>query len=172
MSHLFSCMFLSVLVLPYYQYTFGGARVGIGMVCTGIVGNMFSNLLAVDETKDMLKAGSNVMLFGVTGIGIGYVIVNWSSLNILAAIFKLKIVVNFLFSIMFLLIFANAATNPDILAFFGTLLAGIFFAGMMPSIETNSTQIIIRTILTLLFWVMALSCFLFFYLLPQSSYSY
>ena len=142
------------------------------MICTGIVGNMFSNLLAVDEARDMLKAGSNVMMFGVTGIGIGYLIVNWSSLNIVGGMFKLKIILNFLFSIFFLLVFANAATNPDILAFVGTLLSGIFFSGMMPSIEETSTQIILKAILAFLFWATTIFCFLFFYLFPQSSYSY
>jgi hypothetical protein len=104
---------------------------------TGIIGSIFSDLLQVDADRLMLKTGMNVSLFGMLGCGLGYMVINWPSLRVIGWIFKFKISVNLIFGVLFLLMFANEATNMDITGYIGGFLAGVFICGMLPSIKNE-----------------------------------
>jgi uncharacterized protein YejL (UPF0352 family) len=47
---------------------------------TGIIGNMFSNLVTTDVPTTMIKLGASNSLYGMIGLSIGYLIINWEAL--------------------------------------------------------------------------------------------
>lgn len=170
-SHLVSAMLILVYVLPFFEHTFGMLRMLLVLLGSGLAASIFSNLLSVDENSLMLKAGLNPCLYGVIGLGFGYLLVNWPSLKLIGPVFKFKIVVNLLFAVVFLLIFTEKAAEADLAGIGGGFLAGFFAAGMMPSIDLEKRQIIVRVVLCLFFFTMITACLLCFYLLPQAGYS-
>jgi hypothetical protein len=49
-------------------------------LAVGILGNAFSNLTAVDQGDDMIKAGASTSIYGLLGLIVGYCLINWPSL--------------------------------------------------------------------------------------------
>ena len=46
-------------------------------VISGITGSIFSDLVQPDGSRAMLKTGLNPCLFGMIGVGVGYLVINW-----------------------------------------------------------------------------------------------
>jgi membrane associated rhomboid family serine protease len=164
-------MFLMFYLLPYYEHTFGWFRTFIALVTTGITSNIFSDIISPDSDQSMLKIGSSNFIYGIVGLGFGYIALNWSSLQIIGPIFKFKLCVTLIFSILFLIVFCDQVKVPDYTGHLGGFLAGFFFSGFMSTIEQTTEKTIVRGILVSLFLIMCVGSFLFFYLLPQAAYS-
>lgn len=57
----------------------------------------------------MIKAGATNALFGILGIALGYLLINWASLHLMGPLFKFKIFAEIVLAIIFLLLFCDAA---------------------------------------------------------------
>ena len=108
---------------------------GIAVLTLGIVSGIFSDIIQPDQDKSMLKVGLNNILLGVIGIGAGYMFVNWSALTVIGPVFKFKLIVTLLFSVLFLIIFANKVAYADSSGYLGGFLSGLFISGMFPCIQ-------------------------------------
>ena len=107
----------------------------IVFLATGIIGNMFSNLISTDVPTTMIKLGASNSLYGMIGLSIGYMIINWEALEIIGPIFKLKIILNIIITAILLIIFTDQASNIDYSGHLGGFLAGLFISGLMPSLK-------------------------------------
>ena len=107
----------------------------LALLSIGILSGIFSDLIQPDQDRSMLKVGLNNILLGVVGIGAGYLFINWSALTVVGPVFKFKLIATLLFSILFLLIFANKVAYPDSSGYLGGFLSGLFLSGMLPNIQ-------------------------------------
>lgn len=82
----------------------------------------------------MIKAGTTIALYGTIGIGLSYLIINWPSLKVVGPYFKFKIFAHLLLMVVYLLLFSDVAVNVDYGGYLGSFLAGLFVAGILPSI--------------------------------------
>lgn len=121
-------------LLPYYEHTFGWLKTLIVLLATGITANIFSNIISVDQSQLMIKAGANNYLFGFIGLGFGYLALNWSSLHVIGPVFKFKLFITLLLAVLFLIIFCDQAEYPDYAGHLGGFLAGFFFSGFMTTV--------------------------------------
>lgn len=104
----------------------------IYLLC-GIGGNIFS--LAVSGDNDYwskVKAGASTALYGMIGLLIGYLVLNWRGLDQLGQQMKCRMVCSIFFMLVFVLIFTPADIGSSI-DYFGHL--GGFLTGLwMPAI--------------------------------------
>lgn len=133
-KHLFANMLGLTLMLSAIENTFGWVRTALVYMLSAVVGNIFSNLLSVDEASSMIKAGATIALFGTVGVGVSYLLINWPSLAIVGPYFKFKIFAHLFLMIIYLLLFCDVATNVDYAGYLGSFLAGFFLGGALPSI--------------------------------------
>lgn len=82
----------------------------------------------------MIKAGATNALFGTLGVGLGYLLINWASLNLMGPFFKFKAFSQILLAIIFLILFCDVAKEDDFAGHLGGFLAGFFLSGCLPSI--------------------------------------
>ena len=65
------------MFLTRIEHSFGLVRTIIIYLVSGIGGNIFSALI----DPNSVKAGASTSLYGVIGVIIGYVALNWNGLN-------------------------------------------------------------------------------------------
>ena len=82
----------------------------------------------------MIKLGSSNFTYGLVGLGLGYIALNWSSLQIIGPIFKFKLFITLVFTVLFLIVFCDQVKVPDYAGHLGGFLAGFLFLGFMPTI--------------------------------------
>ncbi len=99
---------------------------------------MFSNLVTTDVPTTMIKLGVSNSLYGMIGLSIGYLIINWEALQIIGPIFKLKIVLSIVFTAILLIIFTDQASNIDYSGHLGGFLSGLFISSLMPSLKLET----------------------------------
>jgi rhomboid protease GluP len=167
MLHLISNVLILLLLVSRLEYTFGKLRVFIVYILSGIAGAIFSDLLYTDQ---MLKAGSSTSLYGMIGLSIGYIIVNWPSFRRIGFIFKFKIIFMVVLLAAFLLLFSDVAQDVDFMGHLGAFTAGFFLVSIVPSIQSDRREICMRVVFGVLFVGQITSCFLIFYLIPSDSY--
>lgn len=97
---------------------------------------MLSNLL---YSSQMARAGSSTSLYGMVGLVIGYLFINWSSLNIIGFVFKFKLILLVVLISAFLLLFTDVAIDIDFFGHLGGFAGGLLLSGVNPSI-TNSKR--------------------------------
>ena len=168
MLHLICNIFILLLLVSRLEYTFGKAKVFIVYILSGIAGDIFSNILSTDL---MLKVGSSTSLYGMIGLSIGYIIINWPAFSRIGFIFKFKIIFIVVLLSAFLLLFSDVAVSVDYLGHLGAFVGGIFLTAIVPSIQKRTRETCMRVVFGILFVVQIAACFVVFYLLPSSSYS-
>lgn len=82
----------------------------------------------------MLKAGSSTSLYGMIGLSIGYIIINWPAFRGIGFIFKFKIIFIVILLASFLLLFSDVAESIDYLGHLGAFFGGFFLTSIVPSI--------------------------------------
>jgi membrane associated rhomboid family serine protease len=118
----------------------------------------------------MLKAGSSTSLYGLVGLSIGYIIINWPAFRRIGFIFKFKIIFIVVLLAAFLLLFSDVAQEIDYLGHLGAFVSGFFLSSIVPSIQNDRREICMRIIFGIFFVGQISACFLIFYLVPSTSY--
>jgi len=100
------------------------------LVC-GIGGNIFSITVDKDNYYNQYKAGASTALYGAIGIILGYLIINWVGLQPVGDQMRCNIVCNFMFLLIFVLIFTPDTKNVDFYGHLGGFLTGIWITGFV-----------------------------------------
>lgn len=77
---------------------------------SGIGGNIFS--LAVDSRfEGIIKAGASTALYGMIGVVIGYIIINWVGLKMVGEQLRCNSICLAMFLLIFVIIFTPSTLN-------------------------------------------------------------
>lgn len=106
MLHLFCNSCILVLLVSRLEYSFGKIKILVVYLITGIAGDIFSNIF---YTSLMLKAGSSTSLYGMVGLSVGYIIINWPAFGRVGFICKFKIIFITVVLVFILIIFCDVA---------------------------------------------------------------
>jgi len=133
--HFFSNVIVTFMFLSRLEYTFGPLKTVICYFLTGIAGNIFS--IVVQRQRNAISAGASTSLFGVIGLILGYLIINWKGLDLVGPAMKCQIYCIAFFIIIFIIIFTpSAATDSGGVDYYGHL--GGFLAGVWLSCIHNT----------------------------------
>ena len=94
------------MFLTRIEHSFGPLRTFLIYMVSGIGGNIFSALIDQGSTK----AGASTSLYGVIGVIIGYMIVNWNGLNLVGPILKYQLCCTSIMIISFIFFFSVIGT--------------------------------------------------------------
>jgi len=110
----------------------GWIRTLIIYILSGIGGNIFSDV--TQPNNDAIKAGASTALYGIIGIIIGYIIINWRGLSVVGSLLKCQLVCIGMVIIMFIFIFTPGTSNIDYLGHLGGFLTGLWLISINPTI--------------------------------------
>jgi membrane associated rhomboid family serine protease len=98
---------------------------------SGIGGNIFSSLV----NPSGVKAGASTALFGVIGIILGYVIINWNGLDLIGSQMKCQVWCTAVMIIIFIFIFTPSDNGTiDYFGHLGGFMTGLWLAGIHETI--------------------------------------
>ena len=109
-------------------------RTLIAFLVCGIAGGIFS--LATDSSNfsTTIKAGASTSLYGMIGMILGYIIINWRGLRLIGSALRCNILCMFFFMLLFVLIFtpgtSNVVGSVDHLGHLGGFLAGVWISAI------------------------------------------
>lgn len=113
------------------EHSFGVIRTIIIYLLSGIGGNIFS---ALNDPTD-IKAGASTSLYGVIGVIIGYLIINWRGLDLIGPILKYQLFCSSAMIIAFIFFFSVEGTsNVDVYGHLGGFMTGLFLSSINTSI--------------------------------------
>ena len=85
----------------------------------------------------MSRAGSSTSLYGMIGLVIGYLFINWSSLSVIGFIFKFKLILLVVLIFAFLLLFTDVAIDIDFFGHLGGFVGGLLLSAVNSSIANS-----------------------------------
>ena len=146
----------------------GPVRALIVYLLSGIAANIFSVLVSPED----VKAGASTSLYGIIGVIIGYIVINWKGLDLLGPYIKCQVWCTAMMIILFIIMFTPTNVNGvDWFGHLGGALAGFFLASIGTTIVDNTRERAFRIVLGILYVVMVLVCTLVFYLTQKPLYS-
>lgn len=160
--HIFSNMLFTFMFLSRIEYTLGWWKTLIVYLLSGIAGNIFS----IACSPSGIKIGASTALYGVIGIIIGYIIINWSGLSVVGPIMKSQVVCSGLIIILSIFIFTPTAENLDYYGHGGGFIGGLFLISIHDTIYNNTREKVLRIVFAVCYCLFMLGCFLGFYLRP------
>ena len=78
--HILGNVFAAFILLTRIEYSFGPPLTFIIYIICAIGGNIFSLAVDSDSNYRNVKAGASTALYGLIGVLIGYLVINWSAL--------------------------------------------------------------------------------------------
>jgi membrane associated rhomboid family serine protease len=105
---------------------------------SGIAGNVFSSLI----NPGAVKVGASTALFGIIGLIMGYIIINWSGFDLLGPMMKCQIWCTGFMIIIFIFIFTpstssttgSTGTSIDYFGHLGGFMAGLWLSSIHETI--------------------------------------
>ena len=88
----------------------------------------------IQSNSSDIKAGASTALYGIIGIIIGYIVINWRGLNIIGSLLKCQLFCIGMIIIMFIFIFTPGTNNIDYLGHLGGFLTGLWLISINPTI--------------------------------------
>jgi rhomboid protease GluP len=160
--HIFGNLITTFMFLSRIEYTFGFLKTLAVYLITGISGNIFSLLCSPQG----VKAGASTALFGIIGVIIGYIVINWNGLDLVGSAMKCQIWCQALLIIVFIFIFTPSSgdSSIDYYGHLGGFLAGVWISCIHESIINTTREKVLRIVFGLLLISQLLICFLVFYL--------
>lgn len=130
--HIFGNVLVTFLFLSRVEYTLGPLRAFIIYILSGIGANIFS----VAIQSEGVKAGASTALYGIIGVIIGYIILNWNGLDLMGPVIKCQVYCSAIMIIVFIFIFtpSNGGGDVDYYGHFGGFLSGLWLTGLHKTI--------------------------------------
>jgi rhomboid protease GluP len=161
--HFFGNFTSTIILLSRFEYSFGTVRCIIFYIAAAISGNIFSALCVSNE----VKAGASTSLYGLLGVMLGYLIINWSGLNCIGPILKCQLICVCFMLILFTILFTSVSgpTNIDYYGHLGGFLAGLWLSAINPTIDNESCEKYLRIGAIVILVVQFIIFFVLFYTL-------
>ncbi len=162
--HFFGNFTSTIILLSRFEYSFGTVRCIIFYIVSAIAGNIFSALCQ----RQTIKAGASTCLYGILGVMIGYLIINWNGFARIGPVLKCQLISITLMLVVFTILFSSV--GPDKIDYFGHLggfLAGIWLSSINPTIENQNCERNCRFFAIFMLLIQLVLCFVLFYLLTN-----
>ena len=129
--HFFGNFTSTIILLSRFQYSFGTIRCIIFYIVSAIAGNIFSALCSPTS----VKAGASTCLYGLLGVMIGYLIINWNGFARIGPVLKCQLICITMMLIVFTILFSSVGPeNIDYFGHLGGFLSGIWLSSINPTI--------------------------------------
>lgn len=161
--HIFGNLITTLVIVSRVEYTYQPIWTIIIYILSGIAGNILA-VVTTGYPYATVNVGASTALYGMIGLLIGYVIINWRGMNFMPIAMRLKLLVMLLLIIAMAIIFTLGQKNISYMGHLGGFLGGLWLSGIPPSIIVEKQEKIIRGIFIAMFVVQMLICFLVFYL--------
>jgi membrane associated rhomboid family serine protease len=103
-------------------------------IFSGIGGNIFSILIAPGS----IKVGASTSLYGLIGVIIGYVFINWNGLIVIGTVLRCQLICITIFLIFFVILFSSSNTqNVDFFGHLGGFLTGLWISAIHDPIQST-----------------------------------
>ena len=124
--HIFGNIIVTFLFLSRVEYTFGPARTLLVYLLSGIAANVFSVLVSSAN----VKAGASTALYGIIGVIMGYVVINWRGLDLIGPMLKCQVYCTAMMIIFIIVMFTPSAIqgSVDVAGHIGGAIAGLFLS--------------------------------------------
>lgn len=126
--HLVGNFITTLIFVTRVEYSFGWLKTIAIYLISGIGGNIFSDLINPSET--IIKVGASTSLFGIIGVILAYVIINWKGLDVIGRILKCQIIFISAIVILFILILTPYNSNIDYMGHLGGFITGFLMIGI------------------------------------------
>ena len=136
-------------------------------IVAGIGGNIFTLAVDVGAFATTVKGGASTSLYGMIGVILGYIIINWNGLRLIGDGLRCSILCSFMFLLIFVLIFTPAnleRTNVDHWGRLGGFLTGLWISAIGTPLISENRERNIRIIFFIFLAAQFLGTFLAFYL--------
>lgn len=156
------------MFLSRIEYTFGIPKTLAIYLISGIAGNIFSSLV----NPGAVKVGASTALFGIIGVIIGYIIINWTGFDLVGPVLKCQIWCTGFMIIIFIFIFTPANSGSiDYFGHLGGFMAGLWLSCIHQTIVNTTREKAIRIVFACLLVIQLLVCFVVFYVTQTPVYS-
>jgi rhomboid protease GluP len=156
------------MFLSRIEYTYGIVKTLIIYLISGIAGNIFSSLI----NPGPVKAGASTALYGIIGLIIGYIIINWSGLDLIGPVLKCQVWCTGFMIIIFIFIFTPGNTEGvDFFGHLGGFMAGLWLSCIHQTIVNTTREKAIRIVFGCLLFIQLLLCFVLFYTTQTPKYT-
>ena len=103
------------------------------IIC-GIGGNIFSLAVDVSGFGTTVKGGASTSLYGMIGVILGYIIINWSGLRLIGEALRCTLLCSFIFLLLFVLLFTPGSSgvvdSVDHWGHLGGFLTGVWISAI------------------------------------------
>ena len=113
----------TIIFLSRIEHSFGSGKTILIYTVSAIGGNIFSAVC----NAQTIKVGASTSLYGLLGLMIGYLIINWDGLDLIGPIMKCQLVCVVMMTLFFIILFTSA-TGTENIDYFGHL--GGFLTGL------------------------------------------
>lgn len=124
----------TLILVSRVEHTLGWYKTLIIYVLSGIFANIFSALI----NPGPVKIGASTSLYGIIGVIIGYIIINWNGIDGVGQIMKCQIYCSAMMIIVFTLLFTSSSaissSGIDYWGHFGGFLSGLWLSFIHASI--------------------------------------
>lgn len=161
--HLILNVLASFIIVSRAEHTYRAPYTMLFYFLSGIMGNIFSDVVSTNPYS--LSAGASTAIYGMLGILLGYMIINWDGLAFMPSMYRCRTLILLIFMLVFSVFFiSGSSTGIDYYGHLGGFLGGLWLSGIPPSIIDTKKERILRGIAIGLLIVQALICFLVLYL--------
>lgn len=130
--HILGNLIVTALFVSRIEYLLGPAKTIAIYLLAGISGN----LVSIAIVPEPIKAGASTALFGIVGLMLGYLILNWRALSYINGSAKAQFYCSAIMILVFLLMFTPSTNDSSVdhLGHFGGFLAGVWLAAIPPTL--------------------------------------
>jgi rhomboid protease GluP len=118
------------------EYSFGWLKTILIYLVSGIGGNIFSDLTKPSDS--LIKVGASTSLFGIIGVILAYVIINWRGLDVIGRMLKCQMIFITVVVVLFILILTPYNSNIDYMGHLGGFITGFLMIGIHQTIRNDT----------------------------------
>ena len=134
--HLVGNFITTLIFVSRVEYSFGWFKTILVYLVSGIGGNIFSDLTKPSDS--IIKVGASTSLFGIIGVILAYVIINWRGLDVIGRMLKCQMMFITVVVVLFILILTPYNSNIDYMGHLGGFITGFLMIGIHQTIRNDT----------------------------------
>ena len=134
--HIFGNLLTTVVILSRVEYTYGVWWSMLIYFVSGIGGNIFS-VVVNGAPYNIVSVGASTSLFGIIGLLLGYIIINYPALSFMGFKMRCNLIVTVIVMVMFSLLVSAGISYVDNWGHLGGFLTGLWCSSFPTPLQSN-----------------------------------